>query len=137
MSVLERNKAVVRRYASAFNKGDLKTLRSLFTPDAQIQGVLGTGQMASIEPIWQQLIDGLGMQLDIQEMIAEGDTVAVRFRERGVFRAPFFGHEPTGKPYELLAMEWFQLRDGKICARWAARDQASQARQTGMRLDAA
>ena len=134
MSVLERNKAVVRRYASAFNKGDLKTLRSLFIPDAQIQGVLGAGQM---EPIWQQLIDGLGMQLDIQEMIAEGDTVAVRFREHGIFKAPFFGHEPTGKPYELVAMEWFQLRDGKISARWAARDQASQARQTGMLLDAA
>ena len=75
------------------------------------------------------------MNLTIEEMIAEGDIVAVRYSERGVFRAPFFGHAPTGKSYELVAMEWFVVRNGRIQQRWGARDQASQARQIGMPLE--
>ena len=45
---------------------------------------------------------------------------------------PFRGSGPTGKSYELIAMEWFQLRDGKIYRRRGARDTASQARQMGL-----
>jgi len=32
----------------------------------------------------------------------------------------------------LVAIEWFEVRDGKIRRRWGARDSASQARQLGM-----
>ena len=87
---------------------------------------------ARVEPIWRQLIEGYGIQLIIEEMIAEGDTVAVRYTERGTFRAPAFGHAPTGRSYELVAMEWFEIRDGRIARRWGARDAASQARQLGI-----
>jgi len=135
MTDLERNKQVVRRYVEAFNRGDLDALRSLFTEEAEIQGVLGQGQLDRIVPIWRQLIEGYGIQLTIEEMAAEGDTVAVRYNERGTFRAPAFGQQPTGKSYQLVAMEWFVLRDGKIARRWGARDAASQARQLGLRLD--
>lgn len=58
----------------------------------------------------------------------------MRYSESGVFQGPFRGHEPTGKPFELVAMEWFILRDGKIERRWGARDSASQARQIGMKV---
>ncbi len=135
MTQQERNKAVVRNYVDAFNRGDLEALRQLFSPDATIQGVLGKGQLDKIMPIWRQLVDGLAINLSIEEMIAEQDTVAVRFTERGTFQGPFFGIPATGKSYELVAMEWFLVRDGKIEQRWGARDQASQARQIGMPLE--
>ena len=44
------------------------------------------------------------------------------------------GAQPTGKNYELVAMEWFVVRNGLIQRRWAARNAASQARQIGMPL---
>ena len=135
MSEQERNKDVVRAYVAAFNQGDLETLRELFAPDAVIQGVLGKGQIEQILPIWQQLVDGLAMNLTIEAIVAENDSVAVRYTERGTFRGSFFGTAPTGKSYELVAMEWFIVRDGKIRQRWGARDQASQARQIGMPLE--
>ncbi len=132
MERLEANKQVVRRYVEAFNTGDLETLRSLFTPDAVIQGVLKKGGMDEILPIWKALHEGLAAHLAIEEMIAEGDLVAVRYTETGTFRAPFLGHAPTGRPYTLVAMEWFVVRDGRIHQRWGARDAASQARQIGL-----
>lgn len=65
-------------------------------------------------------------------MIAEGDRVAVRYTERGAFKGAFRGQQPTGKSYELVAMEWFVVKGGKIQRRWGARDAASQARQIGL-----
>ena len=57
--------------------------------------------------------------------------MAARYVERGKFIASFRGKEPTGESYELVAMEWFEMRDGRIHRRWGARDAASQARQLG------
>lgn len=134
MSVENEAKAVVRRYVEAFNQGDLEGLRSLLADDAEVQGVLGKGQFDRIEPIWRQLIEGYGMRLEIQGLVAEGNVVAARYRETGTFRAPAFGHQPTGRSYELVAMEWFEIESGRIKRRWGARDAASQARQLGLPL---
>lgn len=132
MSELERNKAVVRQYVEAFNRGDLAALKALFTEDAEVQGVKGQGTLDKVEQIWRQLIEGYGMQLRIEELIAEGSLVAARYTETGTFRAPAFGHEPTGRSYTLIAMECFELAGGRIRRRWGARDAAAQARQLGI-----
>ncbi len=83
-------------------------------------------------PVWEQLVRGYGMSLTVESMVAEGDVVAVRYTERGTFRASAFGREPTGRSYELVAMEWFVVREGRVHQRWGARDAASQARQLGL-----
>jgi len=122
----------VLQYVEAFNRGDLDRLRQLFTEDAVVHGVLGWGPLDEVIPIWQMLHDALAIEMTVDAIIAEGDAVAVRYTERGKFIAPFRGHAPTGKTYELVAMEWFILQDGKIHRRWGARDSASQARQIEM-----
>jgi len=72
--------------------------------------------------------------MNVEEMIAEGDTVTVRYTERGTFKSTFRGQEPTGKSYEMIAMEWFILTDGKIYRRWGARDSASLSRQVDIKM---
>jgi steroid delta-isomerase-like uncharacterized protein len=129
---LAANKHVVRQYVEAFNQGDLPRLRELFTPDASVHGVLGWGGLDVVLPIWKELHEAFKIELVVEELIAEGDVVAVRYVERGTFAGAFRGRPPTGKSYELVAMEWFSLRDEKIHRRWGARDSASQARQIGM-----
>ena len=74
-------------------------------------------------------------QLTVEEIIAEGDCVTVRYTERGVFRGAFRGHAPTGRPFEVVAMEWFTVHGGMIQQRWGARDFAAIARQIGMPLN--
>lgn len=134
MSIEDRAKEIVLKYVAAFNRGDLDELASLLAADAEIQGVFGKGVFEKIAPIWQQLIEGYGMQLNVQSLIAEGGIVAARYIESGTFRAPAFGAEPTGKSYEIVAMEWFEIENDKIKRRWGARDAASQARQLGIPL---
>ncbi len=72
------------------------------------------------------------MQLTVEAMIAEGGTVAVRYTERGTFRAPAFGQLPTGQTYELVAMEWLEIAGGRIERRWGARNAATRARQLSL-----
>lgn len=134
MSLEDEAKEVVLSYVAAFNRGDLDTLGSLLAEDAEIQGVLGKGQFEKIAPIWRQLIEGYRMQLNGQGLIVEGNIVVARYLETGTFRGAAFGHEPTGKSYELVAMEWFEVSNRKITRRWGARDAASQARQLGIPL---
>lgn len=136
MSIEDNAKEVVLSYVEAFNRGNLNALKLLLTDDAEIQGVLGKGQFEKIAPIWRQLIEGYGMQLHVQSLVAEGNIVAVRYIEKGTFNAPAFGIEPTGKSYELVAMEWFEIEDHRIKRRWGARDSAAQARQLGIPLPA-
>ena len=130
----QANKRVVAEYVAAFNARNYDKLRTLFARNALIYGVLGKGGFDVVLPIWQELHSGLNMQLHVDEMITEGDAVAVRYTERGQFTGPFRGHAPTGRSYEVTAMEWFILHDQKIIQRWGARDAMTIASQVGMSL---
>lgn len=124
--------AVVRAYVEAINALDMARLRTLFAPDARIYGVLGHGSIDVAEPIWRELHDGMNMHLEILGIVAQDSEVAVRYRETGRFTGTFRGladQEPTGRPYEVTAIEWFTVENGRITARWGARDSAAITRQ--------
>ena len=128
----ETNKQVVRRYVDAVNRGDADALRALFTDDAVVHGVLGWGPASEVIPIWCELHASMRFELTIEAMVAEGDVVAVRYTERGRSVGPFAGRPPTGRAFELLTMEWLELRGGRIRRRWGVFDSASLSRQIGM-----
>ena len=132
MTTPDVNKKIVLRYVEAFNNGDTVALRDLFTPDAVIQGVLGSAGIEEALRIWRELHQAFAIALTVDDLVAEDDRVAARYTERGVFGAPFRGTPPTGRSYEIVAMELFHFRDGRICRRWGARDSAAQARQIGL-----
>jgi steroid delta-isomerase-like uncharacterized protein len=130
----ETNKQLVRDYVEVFNRGDLAKLRTLFTVDALIYGVLGWGGLDQVVPIWQELHDAFAMELHIESLAAEGDVVAARYLERGTSVGSFRGGPVTGQSYEIVAMEWFIISNGLIHRRWGARDSAAIARQLGLPL---
>lgn len=131
---MEQNKQLFRTYADAFNRGDLEGVCQCFTPDAIIYGVLGWGDLTKARPIWELLIASFQMNLQIDSLSAEGDIVAARYTERGRFVVPFRGSPPTGKTYEVVAMEWFEIGGQLITKRWGARDSAAIFRQLGIPL---
>jgi len=131
----EDNKRVVLAYVDAFNRGEIESLRQLFTTDALVYGVLGWGGLDKVVPIWEEIRAAFAIELNVEAMIAEGDTVAVRYNERGTSVGTFRGLQPTNQSFEVVAMEWFIIKDGRIHRRWGARDNASQFRQMGLPLD--
>ena len=127
-SETEKNEEVVRSYVAAFNAGDVDTLASLFDPEAAIHGVLATGRPADMKIVWSRLHSSLAANLVIDDMVSQGDVVAVRYTETGRSQGGVAG-EATGRAYRVAAMEWFALRDGRIHEWWGARDSAAIQRQ--------
>ncbi len=130
----EQNKRVVMAYVDAFNRADLDAVCAMFAPGALIYGALGWGGVDVARPIWSDLMRCFQVSLEVDAMAAEGDTVAVRFTERGRSVASFRGGPVTGKDYEVVAMEWFMVKGGHIERRWGARDTASLFRQMALPL---
>jgi steroid delta-isomerase-like uncharacterized protein len=128
----EANRQIVMDYVNAFNRADMEALKLLFTDDALVYDVLGWGGLDKVVPIWQELHECFSVHLQVEAMIAEGNTVAVRYVERGTSVGSFRGQPASGKSYEVVAMEWFTIQDGRIHRRWGARDSASQFRQMGL-----
>jgi steroid delta-isomerase-like uncharacterized protein len=128
------NKKIVLEYVNAFNRGDVETLKKLFTPDALVYGVLGWGGLPQVIPIWRELKAAFDIQMQVESMIAEDNIVAVRYIERGTSVGSFRGGPVTNRSFEIVAMEWFEFKDGKIHRRWGARDNAAQLRQMGLPL---
>ncbi|WP_321471971.1 ester cyclase [uncultured Paludibaculum sp.] len=126
------NRATVNAYINAFNRGDFEAIAGLCTEDVAIQGILGNGGLGVATSIWRELHEAYQVHLEVEDLVAEGSIVAVRYSESGTFVKPFRGTQPTGKSYTLVAMEWFHLRDGKIAARWGVRDAASMMKQLGV-----
>jgi ketosteroid isomerase-like protein len=55
MTNLPQLPPVIRAYVEALNAGDFPLLMSLFTDDALIFGVLGSGPVAKAEAVWREL----------------------------------------------------------------------------------
>ena len=78
-----QNKDLVLAYVDAFNRADLDALCNLFTADALIWGVFGWGDLKTVRPLWKELLECLKPNLQVEAIIAEADSVAVRYIERG------------------------------------------------------
>ena len=81
--------------------------------------------------MWQAAFDGLGVDLELEQIIGEAELVAVLCVERGWSRAPFLDRPVTGRSYEIPAVDWFVISSGRIAGQWSVRDAASPARQLG------
>lgn len=130
----EQNKRVVLGYVDAFNRGDIDAVGATFAADALIHGAMGWGGLDTARLVWSELMRCFQVSLEVDAVVAEGDNVVVRYTERGRSVQPFHGGPVTGRDYELVAMEWFVVKEGHIERRWGARDAASMFRQMGLPL---
>lgn len=130
----EQNKRVVMTYVDAFNRGDLDGVCAMFAPDALIDGPAGWGGLDTVRPLWEQLMRCFQLSLEVDAVAAEGNTVVVRYTERGRSVQSFLGGPVTGKDYEIVAMEWFVVKEGHIERGWGVRDTSAMFRQMGLPL---
>jgi steroid delta-isomerase-like uncharacterized protein len=71
-------------------------------------------------------------KMTIQQIIAEGDLVAVLWTGAGVNTGEGNGLPATGKPFRVTAMTMFRLHEGKIVEEWNVFDNYSFLSQLGL-----
>ncbi|HEX5282720.1 MAG TPA: ester cyclase [Bryocella sp.] len=64
-----------------------------------------------------------------EQMVAEGDMVAVRGTFHGVHKGEFAGVQPTGKSVSGDLMIFYRVSDGRIAEHWLQMDMAGLVEQ--------
>src|SRR5688572_9901642 len=102
MTILEENNAALMRNAfAALNREDIDACVKLITPDFIIN-LAGAPHQMHGQRAWRKNAETLftafpDIQVDVQDMFATDDKVAVRVRLTGTHAGPFLGHQATGK----------------------------------------
>ena len=133
-TTLERNKALVRRFIDEiFLKGDFGAVDELLTEDftPHTWGDMQPGRDGLKEAI-TRVSKGLSdTKMSIDDVIAEGDRVAVRLTSSAKQTGEFMGMPPSGKRYEIGEIHIFRLRDGRVAEHWHQADFLGMMRQLG------
>ena len=133
----EENKALVRQWLDeVWNNGKVDRIPHYYAPNYTLDG-----EPKSLESVANE-IQSLrtsfpDMQLTIDDMVAEANTVAYRytwrFTDQKPFPDPIFGEIPaTGKSITIRAMTFVRLENGKIVEDWATVDMLSLYQQVGV-----
>ncbi len=59
---------------------------------------------------------------EVDDLIAEGDRVVVRWRMVGTHKGAFLGIAPTGRPIVLKGIAIYRVEGGKLMERWVVSD---------------
>jgi predicted ester cyclase len=122
--VSEENKAMVRCMVEGINAGDIEaTVDELFAPKAARRVKRLFLEFRDAFPDWRE---------EIVELVAEGDTVAGRFRCSGTHRGEFLGEPPTGRRMEVEEVLFLRAEGGKFVDFWALEDSLGRMRQLGL-----
>ena len=73
---------------------------------------------------------------EVEEVIAEGDTVVLRCTLTGTHEGPFMGIPPTGRKIEVTEIHIYRLEEGKAVEHRVGRDDLGAMRQLGVIADA-
>ena len=68
---------------------------------------------------------------EVDDLIAEGDRVVVRWRLLGTHQAEFQGIAPTGRAIALKGIAIYRMDDGKLMERWVVSDLHGVLQQIG------
>ena len=114
-------------YIAAVDVGDLDRLDQLLAQDV-VDHHLPPGLPPGREGVrtWIRLVkQALGLRVDVLDVFASGDRVAVRARIRGRHVGDFGGMTATGRPFEAEYHSVERIVDGRIVERWEIADTAA------------
>lgn len=119
---VDRVRDLIQRF---FNGHDPNLAAEFFTPDLHWHG----GSVGSVEgssnyaDVMRQFFAALpDVHATEQDVVAEGDKVAMRFVVEGAHLGTLWGVPATGNPVRWDALMIYRFVDGKVAEQWAVED---------------
>ena len=72
------------------------------------------------------------LSFTVEDIVAEGDRVVVRWRSSGRHSGEFMGIPPTNREYTIAGIDIHRLETGRMAEHWHVVDQLSQLQQLGL-----
>lgn len=132
---IEENKAIARRWnEEVWSKGSLATVDELLATNF-VFNYPAPGAEPNREG-YKQTVTNLctpfaGIQSTIEDIIAEGDKIVIRWIWRGTHKGEFMGIAPTDKQVTITGISILRIVGGKILEEWGEMDNLGMMQQLG------
>jgi steroid delta-isomerase-like uncharacterized protein len=135
----ERNKAMARRvFDEILNEGRYEVFDQIYAEDFVKHVDRQSETLAEeIEDARSMRVSSSDLVMTVDQMIAEGDKVAVLYTGRGTSTGPFAGMPATGRSYVVSGMTVYRFAGGRIAEEWTTYNMLDILRQLGYPADAA
>ena len=112
------NQAVARRFfQSVWNERRPELLDELLTPASVCQSEAGVvrGKEEFLDNVYRPFLAAFpDLQFEIEELIGQGELVAVRWFISGKHTGEAFGLTPTGRRISFRGTTWMRIQNGKM-----------------------
>ena len=130
----EENKELVRRYLNAFNDKDRETLAECVDDDIVEHGP--HEEIRGIEEFlanpWENLQAFPDYEGTTDTILAEGDTVAVRYTVSGTHEGDYYGIQATGNYVTWTGLAMYRIEYDQIVEIWLEEDRLGLLEQLGV-----
>jgi len=132
----DENKAIARRVQEeAFNQGNLAVIDELVSAD-YVDHDLPPGFPPGREGFKQMVAMYRAafpdVQMTIDDVVAEGDKVVMRWTAKGTHQGELMGIPPTNKQVTVTGVDINRLAGGKLAEHWGHFDQMGMMQQLGV-----
>jgi predicted ester cyclase len=135
----QENKDLIHRWFSeVWNKGNNEAIDEMLTDTTVIHGLTDTSGLEITGPdafrgFHKQFRDAFeGIEVTVEDTIAEGDKVVARCRVRGKHSGDSLGFAPTQADVEFTGIAIVRVSEGKIVEAWNNFDFMKMSRQLGV-----
>jgi ketosteroid isomerase-like protein len=133
----EQNKSVVRRlFDELWNKGNLQVADEIIAPTYQHHDAstpdLGKGPESEKKRVTLYRNAFHDFRLNMEDLLADGETVVARWSCRGVHKGELNGIAPTGKQFAITGVTIARFSNGKVVEGFVNWDALGLMRQLGV-----
>lgn len=135
MSAEENKAKVLRLLDEVFSKRNTEAFRQVTAPDVVFHMAGYPEPFRGAEAVHQwatrYLLAFDDVQLTVEKAVAEGDTVAVRWRIEETHRGDYADIPATGRRLTFTALDMIRFREGKVQEIWMLFDTVDVMKQLG------
>jgi steroid delta-isomerase-like uncharacterized protein len=131
----EENRAVIRRaYEELWNERNVAVVDELVAEDflnhaAPPDRRRGRQGLKDVVRMFEHAFPDF--RYEVEDVVSEGEKVAVRDTFRGTHQGDFMGIPATGNRVTMQAIHIYRFSEGKLAEHWVARDDLGMMRQLG------
>ena len=122
---IEENKTVVLKFNAGMAKGDTSVIDELTTPGFVQHNLtleIDSDRDTTRQSNKRAHIGLSDVSLELEDIVAEGDTVAVRWTFTAKHTGKMFSVSPTNADINTARVMFFRLENGKIAELWMLND---------------
>ena len=132
---IETNKALVRRfYDQVLNGRRVQAIDELAVAGYDEHDPL-PGQREGRDGLKDRvsmLVEGLAPTFTVEDVVAEGDRVVVRWTNSARHVGDFLGIPPTGRSCAIAGIDIYRLENERLAEHWHVIDQLAMLQQLGL-----